>query len=466
MAWAAQPGPQYDAIEATWCRELLYGGARGGGKSDYLLADFLQDVPTYSKAWQGILIRRTYPELLQLIRRAREMFPATGATERDEGREWTWPNGAGLIMRYAERETDVGRYQGHEFAWIGWDELTQWATPEAYLRMFANLRMAPPTKRVRASANPGGHGHSWVKARFIDPAPTGYQPIRDEATGEERMFIPARVGDNQILLARDPAYVNRLRGVGSEQLVRAWLLGDWSVIEGAFFGDVWSSEKHVIRPFTPPAHWLRFVGFDWGSAAPFAVGWWCVSDGNRLPDGRLYPTGAIIQYREWYGASAPNVGLKLTAEQVADGIVQREIGEAGKITYRVADPSCWKVDGGPSIAERMAKRHVVFGPADNSRINGWDQLRARLLGDDYPMLYVFATCVDLIRTLPAVQHDEDHPEDVDSDGEDHAPDAARYACMSRPFTRKLPHVGPMRGVGEMTIDEAWKLGRKPQGQRI
>jgi len=464
VTWSPQLGPQERAISAAWCPDLLYGGARGGGKSDYLLGDYLQDVPTYGKAWQGILFRRTYPELLQLIRRAREMFPATGARERDEGREWQWPNGAALIMRYAEREEDVSRYQGHEYAWIGWDELTQWPTLGAHQRMKATLRLAPPTKRVRASANPGGPGHQAVKARWIDPAPTGYEPIRDEATGEERMFIPARVGDNRILLDRDPQYINRLRGVGSEQLVRAWLLGDWSVIEGAYF-ECWRPDVHIVTPFAVPAHWLRFVSFDWGSAAPFSIGWWCVSDGNPLPDGRLYPPGAIVRYREWYGASAPNVGVKMTAEAIADGILLRErAGE--KIGYRIADPSCWKVDGGPSVAERMAARKVIFAPADNSRVSGWDQIRGRLVGDDAPMLYVFATCRDLIRTLPALQHDPNKAEDVDTEGEDHAPDDARYACMSRPFTHKVPVVEPMRGLTEMTLDEAWKLARPRRSERI
>jgi hypothetical protein len=150
--------------------------------------------------------------------------------------------------------------------------------------------------------------------------------------------------------------------------------------------------------------------------------------------------GAIVRYREWYGMQPgqPNVGLKLTAEEVADGIAEREKGE--RITYGVADPAIFSEDGGPSIAERMARRKVSWTPADNKRVSrmgalgGWDQLRARLKGeDDKPMLLMFSTCRDLIRTLPALQHDDLRPEDVDTDGEDHACDEARYACMSRPW---------------------------------
>jgi hypothetical protein len=187
-----------------------------------------------------------------------------------------------------------------------------------------------------------------------------------------------------------------------------------------------------------------------------------VSDGSLLPDGRHYPTGALIRYREWYGASGPNVGLKMTAEQVARGIKARESDD--KITYRAADPACWKRDGGPSIAERMIAEGVIFGKADNTRVTGWDQVRDRLIGDDAPMLYIFDTCHDLIRTFPAMQHDIKRPEDVDSDGEDHAADELRYACMSRPYMRKASFIEPIRGTSEITMDEAWDLLKPKRGR--
>jgi hypothetical protein len=277
-----------------------------------------------------------------------------------------------------------------------------------------------------------------VRARYIDPAPAGYEVITDEKTGIERVYIPSRVKDNQYL---GSDYVQRLKAVGSEALVKAWLDGDWSVIDGAFF-DEWSFEKHVIRPFSIPSDWLRFRSADWGSAAPFSVGWWAVvSDDYQHPsmEGLSLPRGAIIRYREWYGASAPNVGLKLTAEEVARGIKAKEAGDV--ITYGVLDPAAFAVDGGPSIAQMMAREGVVFRPADNKRVSqkgalsGWDQMRHRLKGDEdgRPMLYVFETCKDFIRTVPALQHDPDRPEDVDTDGEDHVADEARYGCMSRPY---------------------------------
>ena len=223
----------------------------------------------------------------------------------------------------------------------------------------------------------------------------------------------------------------------------------------------------MVRPFEIPKDWLRFRSADWGSAAPFSVGWWAVAgDLHTAPDGRTIPRGALVRYREWYGASAPNVGLKLTAEQVAKGIREREAGET--ITYGVLDPAAFAVDGGPSIAQMMAREGVHFRPADNKRVSqrgslsGWDQMRARMIGSDgVPMLYVFDTCRDFLRTVPALQHDRDRAEDIDTDGEDHVADEARYGCMSRPWVPakepeppkdRLVYVAGPNGVATAQID--------------
>ena len=224
--------------------------------------------------------------------------------------------------------------------------------------------------------------------------------------------------------------------------MRAWLEGDWSVIEGAFFEN-FAAYKHVIQPFEIPSDWLRFRSADWGSAKPFAILWFAVVGDDFLTvEGKTLPRGALVMYREWYGQKSgqANVGLKLTAEEVAAGIREREYKD--KIRYGVLDPSAFQVDGGPSIAERMANapNRILFQRADNKRIGklgalgGWDQLRKRLDGiDGVPHLYLFSTCEHSIRTLPALQHDPDRPEDVDTENEDHAPDAIRYAVMSRPW---------------------------------
>jgi hypothetical protein len=434
-AWSPQLGPQTEAISATWCHELFFGGARGGGKSDYLLGDYLQDVNKYGENWQGILFRRTYPELKALIERSQAIYPATGAKWYEADKEWWWPNGAGLRMRYLERYADTMNYQGHQYPWMGFDELTNWPDDQAYLALQACNRWVPcpiPTKRIRCSGNPGGPGHQWVKDRFVDINRLGHTPFQDPETLKWRMFIPSKVQDNKLLLQNDPYYINTLRGVGSAALVKAWLDGDWDIVAGAYFTEF--GAQHIVDPCYIPANWVRFGSFDWGSAKPFSFGWWAVSDGEL----RQFPKGAIVRYREWYGAAGPNSGLKLHVPDVAKGIVERSLGD--KLAYSVADPSIWKEDGGPSIFEQMRLRGVNFRPADNSRIAGWESLRARLVGeDDRPMIYFFSSCKDSIRTLPALQHDENNPEDIDTDGEDHAADDIRYACMSRPYTRpRLP----------------------------
>lgn len=461
--WSPQPGPQSDALSATWCGELFFGGSAGGGKSDFLLGDYLQDVPTYGSAWPGVIFRRTYPELEELMARSRELYPPTGAKWNEVKRTWTWMNGASLKMRYAESDRDALRYQGHQYAWIGWDELTQWRSLFLYRYLRSRLRSAHdvPTKRVRSAGNPGGPGHLEVKAYFIDPAPGGYTPILDADTQMERMFVPSRLTDNLVLQRSDPTYAGRLRGLGGN-LAKAMLDGDWSIIDGAFF-DNWSV-RNIVQPFEIPADWTRFRSLDWGSARPFSVGWWAVATEDTKRGSVTVPRGALVRYREWYGSTGkPNEGVKMTAEAVAEGIKDRERGET--IGYGVADPAIFSSDGGPSIGERMFGVGVSWRRADNARVarngamGGWDQMRARIDGsEEGPMLVVFSTCRDFIRTVPVLQHDQDKPEDLDTEAEDHVADEARYACMSRPYAAAIPKPKPeQRTLATVTFDEVQRM---------
>jgi hypothetical protein len=418
--------------------------------------------------WHGILFRRTYPQLEEVIKQSLELYPAWFGKDRvkwtEKNKTWTWINGATLKMRFAELETDWMEYQGHQYGWIGWDELTTWPTPTNYLRMKARLRSASPLvkyKRIRATANPGGPGHEWVKEYFaIDRLPRGEVLLTPEdGSNMQRMFIPSRVQDNRILLDADPNYINRLRSLGSPELVRAWLEGDWSVVQGAYFPE-FSPARHVVVPFTVPDNWTRVLAVDWGSAAPFAAYWAAVSDGSVLPDGRSFPRGALVVYREWYGAKSANVGIKLTAEEVGEGILERT-NPGEKLNDAVIDPAAFQTNGGPSIAERMMRvktpdrRHLSLRHGDNKRLAGWDQFRDRLKGRDEPMIYFFSTCQHAIRTIPSLQHDETNAEDVDTDGEDHAGDAIRYLCMARPWVRQPPEsaAGPWAG---WRLDDLWQ----------
>jgi hypothetical protein len=200
-----------------------------------------------------------------------------------------------------------------------------------------------------------------------------------------------------------------------------------------------------------PEDWTRFRSGDWGSAKPFSFGWWAVvGDKFKTPDGHWLPRGCLVRYREWYGMQPgkPNTGLKLHADVVGKGIAEREVKDP-RLVGGVLDPAAFAEDGGPPLSERLnmeliRAKLVPFRPADNKRVpgrgamGGWDQMRGRLVGDDdgLPMIVTFSTCVDSIRTIPALQHDPLKPEDLDSDMEDHAGDEWRYACMSRPWIRR------------------------------
>ena len=452
IVWAPQPGPQKAFIDCP-LPEILFGGARGGGKSDAILGKYAIKSWRYGKDFNAVFFRKEMPQSDDLIERAKEIYLPIGAQWREQPRTFIMPGGGRVRFRPLENTTDAQKYQGQSLTDAAVEEAGNFDNPAPIDMLFGALRSkAGVPVQLILTANPGGPGQHWIKHRYIDPAARGMRVLTrtlPNGSAHQYVFIPSRVQDNRILMQNDPRYVDRLYLVGSPALVRAWLEGDWSVVAGAFFPE-FSVEKHVIEPCELPLYWHRFRSFDWGSARPFAVHWWAVSDGE-LP---RFPRGALICYREWYGAqvdsagmTVPNTGLRLTAEEVADGILQRESHDlnGNRQMGGVADPSIFTQDGGPSIADRMASRKVYFREADNSRVGklgalgGWDQVRARLKGDgEKPAIYWFSTCRDAIRTLPALQHDDGRPEDVDTDGEDHAGDSIRYACLSRPYTAPLP----------------------------
>lgn len=437
--WFPQPGPQLAAIEADFCDEIFYGGERGGGKSDFQLGYQEDGALRYGKDWRGIMFRKTYPELEELQSRAMEIFPGSGAVFKSQmsadypfSNCWYWPSGASVKMRYIEREQDYGRYHGHQYSGISFDEVTEYATPSGLLRMLSTLRSAAGVPcTVRLTGNPGGVGHSWVKSRYIDVGPAR-TPYKDPETGFTRMFIPSKLTDNAILLQADPQYKSRIMAAtyGNEALRKAWLEGDWNIVAGAFF-NCWSQQM-ILRPVELPDWWTRFRSGDWGSARPFSFGWWAIAgDDWEHPDGQLIPKGSMIRYREYYGCADPvknpNTGLKMPAEEVAQKILHLEHGET--ILYGVLDPAAFSSDGGPSIAERLftgSGNKLGFRKADNARVaskgamGGWDQVRSRMLGEDgRPLIYCFSNCTDSIRTIPMLQHDEVRVEDLNSDMEDH-----------------------------------------------
>lgn len=394
---------------------------------------------------------------------------------------------------------------------VYFEEIGTFPSEQPVAKLMATLRSGAGVPcQVKSTCNPGGPGHQWVKARYkIGQHPRGYEVFRFEYknpfTGKmiekTRTFIPSRVVDNKFL---GDDYVANLYQVGTPTLVKAWLEGDWDIVEGAFFPE-WSQVRHVIRPFTVPAEWARFRAMDWGSARPFAVLWFAVAGEDYQPPGQriTIPRGALVCYREWYGQvhGQSNVGLKLTAEDVAAGIAEREMAEPPQpngrpgVLYGVLDPSAFAESGGPSIAERMSRppSGIFFREADNARvarkgsIGGWDQLRDRLSGTaernektgdvdwstGVPMIYFFETCAGAIGEIPGLQHDRLRPEDVDTDGVDHAADSVRYGCLSRPYVKrhaeqkekKILAVGP---TNQVSLDEVFEAAerRRPGQSRV
>ncbi len=291
------------------------------------------------------------------------------------------------------------------------------------------------------TGNPGGPGHNYIKSKFISPAPEGGVPIKEHENADTKIFIPSNVEDNRILVENDPAYKQKLESIEDPELRRAWLQGDWDVILGGFFDDIWNQQKSriVIPYFRPPKHWDRLMGFDWGSARPFSVGWYAISGGEYIPDlGRALPRGALVRFAEWYGCvkDRPNTGLRMESRDVARKILeleQRYNMVGSNAVDRIADPAVFKQEDGPSIAEKMAEQGVVFRRGDNKRIPGWDVMRSLMRGEmtDWevvrtddgedqiinavytPMFYVTENCKAWIRTVPVLERDEKEPEDVD-----------------------------------------------------
>ncbi|QJP13736.1 terminase [Starkeya sp. ORNL1] len=473
IVWRPQEGPQKALVDCPHT-EVFFGGARGGGKTDGVLGKWALKERRYGADFNAIMFRRTTIASEDAIERSKQIYEPLGAKYNESKRRWRMPNGGRVSFAYLDSVDDAQQYQGRNLtdAWV--EEAGQYPDPAPIDRLFGTLRSAAgvPVQLV-LTANPGGPGQHWISERYgLVPFPRKPQlASRTLRSGKRHVaaVIPSRITDNKLLLESDPDYIDRLQLVGSDALVRAWLEGDWAAIEGAFF-DCWDARTHIVEPFAVPKGWTRFRSFDWGSARPFSVGWWAiVGDDHKAGSIRL-PRGALLRYREWYGARGANKGLKLTTEEVARGIIERDGGEA--LAYSVADPAIFTADGGPSRAEIFAQHGVHFMRADNKRVSGhgamggWDEMRQRLKGmGGVPMLFVSAHCRDFIRTVPVLPHDPARPEDIDTDAEDHIADEARYACMSRPWVADAGALAPRRArdwFGDPEDDAAsaaanWKI---------
>ncbi|HCR14292.1 MAG TPA: terminase family protein [Solidesulfovibrio sp.] len=433
------PQPRQAALHRCPANEILFGGAAGPGKSHALRFEALLSclrVP----GLQAYLFRRTTPELERNhIRPALAQFPKALFRYVASKRRFEFHNGASLSFCGCPREADVFAYQGVEIHLLLIDELTHF-TEFQYDFLRGRLRCAldvPPAFRhkipgIVCASNPGGPGHGFVKARFVDFAPP-MTPRRapDAEGGMLRCFIPGRLSDNPILLARDPGYAKRLEAL-PEPYRSAYRDGDWDVFLGQAFA--FNRRLHVVPAMPVPAYAPLFMTFDWGYGAPFSVGWWWVD-----ADGRL------LRFAEWYGWNgSPNQGLRLPDSRIAAGIREREagLGIAGRAITRLAGPDCFarKPDyrgggQGPSTAETFALEGVHLAPGDPSRTAKIRQFHERLRPreDGAPMLVVSDACAQFIRTIPQLVTDRRNVEDIDTTGEDHIYDEACHVCMARPL---------------------------------
>lgn len=423
--------------------EVLYGGTRGSGKTDSLLAAYLFHVNKgFGPAWRGIIFRKSFPQLSDLIAKSKKMFKPYFGNARFLSSmtdyKWIFPTGEELLFRYIAKPDDYWNYHGHEYPFIGFEELTNWATGECYDAMKSCCRSSAPgiPKLYRSTCNPHGAGHNWVKSLFIDPAPQG-QLINDEL-GNQRVYIHGHWSENQFLVKNDPQYIARLKSISEPNRRKAWLEGSWDITSGGMFDDVWNKNAHVIKPFKIPDEWYINRSFDWGSSAPFSVCWWAESNGEELPDGRIYPAGTLFLIAEWYGcdSEAPNTGLKMLSGDVAEGILEREqeLGIAARVDDGPADSAIWAKTDGPTVASNMSDAGVDWVKADKSagsRVAGAEELRKRLTASlqspmERPGLFIFDTCRAFIRTVPALPRSDKNSDDVDTNAEDHCYDSVRY----------------------------------------
>ena len=407
-------GPQTDFFAAPE-RDVLYGGAAGGGKSYAMLIDPLRFA--HRAAHRALILRRSMPELRELIDKSRELYPKAfpGCKYKEVEKLWNFPSGAKVEFGFLERDADVYRYQGQAYSWIGFDEITHLPTEFGWNYLASRLRTTDPeiTPYMRCTANPGGVGATWVKKRYVDP-----HPPNESFTGEDnltRKFIPARLDDNPYL-AEDGRYEEMLKALPPTQR-KQLLEGNWDVNEGAAFTE-FEQDVHVITPFEIPISWERTKGIDYGYASESSCVWGTVDPSD----------GTLIIYRELYQKG-------LTGEDLGDRITQMELSDPYSV-QGVLDTAAWARTGttGPTVGESLIRAGHKLRRADKNRIQGKIQIHEylKVQQSGRPRLQIFNTCPNLIRELQSIPLDRSNPEDVDTHAPDHAYDALRYLIMSRP----------------------------------
>ena len=477
VVWRSLPGSQSLAVSCP-CHQILYHGSRGPGKTDAQLMAFRRNVGKgYGSFWRGVIFDREYKNLDDLVSKAYRWFPKFGDGAKflssNSDYKWVWPSGEALLFRRMSRTADYYAYHGHEYPFIGWNELTKYPKPELYdMMMSCNRTSFDPAEHspdpdnplpeipltVFSTTNPHGVGHNWVKNRFITPAPPGKVVVREVDVFNPRTNRREKVRKTQVHIFGSyienryltPEYVAELESITEPNKRRAWLGGDWDIVAGGALDDLWEPTVHVIAPFDVPANWRIDRSFDWGSSHPFSVGWWAEANGEEvtLDDGTLFcpQPGSLVRVAELYGTEAPgtNIGTKASATTIAEEVLakERKLLESGrfKTTPRpgpadnqIRDVKESDVD---SIEKKMADAGVRWTRSDKSkgsRVVGLELVRERLeasVKGEGPGLYFTNECRAVISTLPVLPRDEDNPDDVDTESEDHAYDEVRYRVLA------------------------------------
>lgn len=498
IIWAPLPGSQVLALSAP-VNHIVYEGTRGPGKTDTQLMRFRKEVGKgYGKFWNGIIFDRQYKNLEDIISKSQRWFGEFNDGARFSaaggGGRWQWPTGEKLTFRHIKKPGDYWNYHGHEYPFIGWNELTKYPTSELYDAMMSTnrssfipalypvwidkrdyaqgywtlvskehpyaLKMVLPEipLEVFSTTNPFGPGHNWVKRKFIDVAKPG-EVVRkainvfNPRTKEREDVVKTQVRifgsykENSFL---SPEYVAELESISDENKRRAWLWGDWDVIAGGAFDDLWRNEVHVKPRFKLPRGWHIDRSMDWGSSHPFWIGWWATANGETviLPDKTKFTPerGSIILFHEWYGTKeiGTNKGLKLSARDVALGVLKRDKELiAGKYMHGTPYPGPAdnqisnvyerQTDSIEKIMQDNGLHWTTSDKGAGSRKIGLqlfrDRLEAAVRGEG-PAIYFMSHCAAAIGTIPVLPRDEDDPDDVDTTAEDHPWDGARYKVLA------------------------------------
>jgi hypothetical protein len=483
VVWEPIPDSSQALALDSRADHTLYTGSRGPGKTDTQLMRFARNVGKgYGASWRGVIFDREYKNLDDLVAKSKKWYPRIfkGRCRFLESKgdyKWVWDTGEELLFRVVKKKSDYDNYHGHEYPFIGWNELTKYPTSELFDMMMSCNRSSwtqqkdsPRDKKTGAylvppipletfsTCNSSGTGHRWVKKRFIDVAPYGVMvekttKVFNPKTQRQEDYTRTQVaifGSYKENIYLDPAYIAELESISDPNRRKSWLEGSWDVVSGGAFDDVWNRSIHVIPRFTVPEEWHLDRTFDWGSSAPFSVGWWAEANGEEveLPDGRVFCPikGSLIRCHEWYGCDPRqiNTGLKLSARKVAIGIRDREIAlmaDGWLLRQPYGGPADNQIrnvteEDTETIEKKMADEGIRWTRSDKSpgsRKQGVELARERFenaMKQEGPGLYFMEHCTAAISTIPVLPRDEDDLDDVDSEAEDHPWDETRYRVLA------------------------------------